>query len=80
MTPFEILSIITSWVQLGLIGFGLWLMQQSGQRRDKQLDIMAESMREQITGMREQREALTEQREALTEQGAGIRALLERTA
>ena len=56
-----------------VFGFGLWLMQQSSQRRDKQLDIMAESMREQITGMREQREALTEQ-------GAGIRALLERTA
>lgn len=52
MTVFEILSILTAWVQLGVIGFGLWLMQQSGQRRDKQIDEISLSLREQSAGIR----------------------------
>ena len=40
MTPFEQWSLIAYYLQLLLISRGLWMMHKSGQRRDKQLDIM----------------------------------------
>ena len=40
MSTFELWSLIAYYLQLLLIGGGLWLMQRAGQRRDKQLDVM----------------------------------------
>ena len=47
-------EIITAWAQVGigllqcaLIGGGLWMMKLSGERRDRQLDLMEAAQREQ---------------------------------
>lgn len=52
MTPFEQWSLIAYFSQLGAILWGLWLMREAGQRRDKQLDILIEGLREQSAGIR----------------------------
>jgi hypothetical protein len=40
MTPFEQWSLAAYYLQLVLIGGGFWMVHKSGQRRDKQLDVM----------------------------------------
>ncbi len=41
MTTFEGLSIIAYYLQLLVIGGGLWMIREAGQRRDRQLDQQA---------------------------------------
>ena len=71
MTAFEQWSLIAYYLQLALIGGGLWLMQRAGARRDRQLDRQEKALEDMGAGIR----AITE---GLREQSAGIRALLER--
>ena len=71
MSLFEWLSIIAYFAQLGLIYYGLRRMEQTGQRRDRQLDEM-------LRQSEESRVALREIGAGIREQSAGIRALLER--
>ena len=79
MTLFEWLSIMAYYLQLLVIGGGLWMMRETGLRRDRQLDDMSVSLREQNAGLRAVTEGLREQGAGLREQSAGIRALLERS-
>lgn len=58
MSTFELWSLIAYYLQLLLIGGGLWLMQRAGQRRDKQLDRQEQRMEELLTGNRLQNQAL----------------------
>ena len=56
MTTFEWFSIgvpfLTGLIQVGAILWGIRTMGETGQRRDQQLDVMAESLREQSAGIR----------------------------
>ena len=52
MTPFEQWSLVAYYLQLLLIGGGLWMMQKAGQRRDKQIDEISAALREQSAGIR----------------------------
>ena len=52
MTSFEWLSIVAYYLQLLVIGGGLWMMREAGLRRDRQLDDMSASLREQSAGIR----------------------------
>ena len=79
MTLFEGLSIMAYYLQLLVIGGGLWMMREAGLRRDRQLDDMSVSLREQSAGIRAVTEELREQSAGLREQSAGLRALLERS-
>ena len=70
----------TSWVEgvqlgvssvgLGVILWGLAQMQQAGRRRDREIDVMAESMRESTRTVGQ----------ALERQGRALEELLRRTA
>lgn len=46
MTPFEWLSVLAYYLQLLLIGGGLWMMQAAGKRRDRQLDQQGKALEE----------------------------------
>jgi len=65
MTAFEWLSLGAAYgvggVQCLLIWYGLRMMRESGERRDRQLDLMAEAMREQSAGIRALLERTTPQ-------------------
>ena len=85
MTSFEWLSIVAYYLQLLVIGGGLWMMREAGLRRDRQIDQqgkvledIAVGIREQSAGIREIVELSRAQRAEQSEQSAGIRALLER--
>ena len=52
MTLFEWLSIMAYYLQLLVIGGGLWMMRETGRQRDRQLDDMSVSLREQNAGLR----------------------------
>ena len=51
MTPFEWLSIVASYLQLLIIGGGLWTMREAGQRRDRQLDQQAQALEKMGAGI-----------------------------
>ena len=73
-------QITATWAQVGvgllqcvLIAGGLWVMSRTGERRDRQLDIMEANQQEQAT-------ALRGIGQALERQGAVLAELLRRTA
>ena len=60
-------QITAMWAQVGvgllqclLIAGGLWLMSRTGERRDRQLDIMEANQREQGQALREMGRAMTQ--------------------
>ncbi len=60
-------QIIATWAQVGvgvgqliLIGCGLWLMGQSGKRRDRALDQQGEALGKMGQGLERQGEVLAE--------------------
>lgn len=61
----EVVAAGVGLVQCGLIVWGLWMMREAGERRDRQLDRQEQALEDIGAGIREQ--------------SAGIRALLERT-
>ena len=69
----EIAQIFVSIIGLGGIFWGLGQMQQAGKRRDKEIDVIAENMREGVQALKQQGQALERQGEVLAE-------LLRRTA
>ena len=73
----EVASVVTAAVvglaQCGLIGYGLWMMRQTGERRDRQLDRQEKALEDIGAGIREQSAGI---RAAV----AGIERLLERRA
>ena len=86
MTSFEWLSIVAYYLQLMVIGGGLWMMREAGLRRDRQIDQQGKVLEEIAAGIREQSAGIREivalsqaQRAEQSEQSAGIRALLERS-
>ena len=86
MSLFEWLSIVAYYLQLMVIGGGLWMMREAGLRRDRQIDQQGKVLEDIAVGIREQSASLREvvelsraQRAEQSEQSAGIRALLERS-
>ena len=79
MTSFEWLSIVAYYLQLLVIGGGLWMMREAGLRRDRQLDQQGKVLEDVAVGIREIVELSRAQRAEQGEQSAGIRALLERS-
>ena len=86
MTLFEGLSIVAYYLQLMVIGGGVWMMREAGLRRDRQIDQQGKVLEGVAVGIREQSASLREvvelsraQRAEQSEQSAGIRALLERS-
>ena len=77
----EVAQLIVSSVGLGAIFWGLAQMQQAGRRRDREIDVMAETMRESTRalgqGLERQGEAMTQ---ALKQQGEVLAELLRRAA
>ena len=77
----EIAQLLVSGVGLGCIVWGLFSMKAAGARRDREIDALVESMRENTRtvglGLERQGEAMTQ---AFTQQGEALRALIERTA
>ena len=84
-------QIITAWAGVGigvgqllLIGWGLRQMGQSSQERNRQLDMMEATQREQAGTLGKIGQALDRQGEAmtkaLTQQGEVLAELLRRTA
>ncbi len=51
MTTFEWLSITAYYLQLLIIGGGLWMMREAGQRRDRQLDQQAQALEKMGAGI-----------------------------
>ena len=84
----EIAQLVVSGVGLGCIVGGLFSMKAAGQRRDREIDILAENMREstRVVGQALERQgaamtkALERQGEALERQGEVLAELLRRTA
>ena len=88
-------QLLVSSVGLGAIFWGLTQMQQTGRRRDREIDVMAETMREstrvlgQALGQQGQAlerqghamsQALEQQGQALERQGRALEELLRRSA
>ena len=80
MTSFEWLSIVAYYLQLLVIGGGLWMMREAGLRRDRQIDQqgkvleeVAASLREESASLREVVELSRAQRAEQSEQSTGIR-------
>ena len=48
----EVAAVIVSIMQCVLIIWGLVLMSRAGQRRDRQIDVITEGLREQSAGIR----------------------------
>ena len=73
----------TSWVEIaqlavsggGLIAIlvGLKRMGEAGARRDREIDMMAENMREGVQALKQQGQALERQGEMMTEALQGLR-------
>ena len=51
VTTFEWLSIIAYYLQLLIIGGGLRMMREAGQRRDRQLDQQAQALEKMGAGI-----------------------------
>ena len=75
------------WAQVGvgllqclLIAGGLWLMSRTGERRDRQLDLMEAGQREQSEALGKIGRALDRQGAALDRQGEVLAELLRRSA
>ena len=68
-----VITALVGLAQCGLIGYGLWLMRQTGERRDRQLDRQEQALEDIGAGIREQSAGI---RAAV----AGIERLLERRA
>ena len=66
----EVVQLGVSSVGLGTLLWGLAQMQQAGRRRDREIDVMAESMRESTRTVGQ----------ALERQGRALEELLRRTA
>ena len=66
----EVVQLGVSSVGLGAVLWGLAQMQQAGRRRDREIDVMAESMRESTRTVGQ----------ALERQGRALEELLRRTA
>ena len=77
----EIAQLLVSGVGLGCIVGGLFSMRAAGKRRDREIDVLAENMREstRVVGqaLERQGDAMTQ---AFTQQGEALRVLIERTA
>ena len=77
----EIAQLLVSGVGLGCIVGGLFSMKAAGKRRDREIDVLAENMREstRVVGqaLERQGEAMTQ---AFTQQGQVLAELLRRTA
>ncbi len=73
MTSFEWLSIVASYLQLLVIGGGLWMMREAGLRRDRQIDQQGKVLEEVAAGLREVVELSRAQRAEQSEQSAGLR-------
>ena len=77
----EIAQLLVSGVGLGCIVGGLFSMKAAGKRRDREIDILAENMREstRVVGQALERQgaAMTK---ALERQGEVLAELLRRTA
>ena len=74
-------GLLVSGVGLGCIVWGLFAMKAAGHRRDREIDVLAENMREstRVVGqaLERQGEAMTK---ALTQQGEVLAELLRRSA
>ena len=80
-------QITAMWAQVGvgllqclLIAGGLWLMSRTGERRDRQLDLMEAGQREQSEALGKIGRALDRQGAALERQGEVLAELLRRSA
>ena len=73
----EVAQLVVSSVGLGAIFWGLAQMQQAGRRRDREIDMMAETMRESTRTLGQ---ALERQGQALERQGRALEELLRRSA
>ena len=77
----EIAQLVVSGVGLGCIVGGLFSMKAAGKRRDREIDLLAENMREstRVVGQALERQgaAMTK---ALERQGEVLAELLRRTA
>ena len=67
-----IVSSVIGLIQCGLIYYGLRRIEQTGKRRDKQVDQQGEALAEIGAGIREVVQQSQQQREALAEVGKGI--------
>ena len=84
----EVVQTLSSVVGLGCIVWGLFSMKAAGKRRDREIDVLAENMREstRVVGQALERQgeamtqAFTQQGEALRQQGKALETLIERTA
>ena len=84
----EIAQLGVSSAGLGAILWGLAQMQRAGRRRDKEIDVLAENMREstRTVGQALERQsaamtqAFTQQGQALERQGRALEELLRRPA
>ena len=74
----------TSLVGIIAILWGLFQMQQAGRLRDREIDVMAETLRQSTAQQAETLGkiglALDRQGEALRQQGRALETLIERTA
>ena len=77
MTSFEWLSIVAYYLQLLVIGGGLWMMREAGLRRDRQIDQQGKVLEDIAAGIREQSAGIRAVTEGLREQSAGIREVVE---
>ena len=66
-------TIVIGLGQLGMIGWGLWQMSQSGKRRDRALDQQGEALNAQT-------QMLADIGQGLRDQGQGLAELLRRSA
>ena len=73
----EVIQTLANVVGLGCIVWGLFQMQAAGKRRDREIDELAENMREstRVVG-----QALERQGQALERQGQVLAELLRRSA
>ena len=70
-------QVAISGIGLGAILWGLAQMQRAGRRRDREIDVMAETLRE---GSRRQAETSAQLGQALERQGQALAELLRRSA
>ena len=79
----EMTQAVASVVGLGCIVGGLFSMKAAGKRRDREIDALVESMRENTRavglGLERQAEAMTQQGQALERQGEVLAELLRRS-
>lgn len=80
-------QIIATWAQVGISGvglaailWGLFQMQKAGRRRDREIDVMAETLGRQGDVLGQIGQALERQGQALERQGQALEELLRRSA